>query len=180
MKPEDRLELVQSIGELVVHVVNDILEIQAERDRTNKATDDLPPVLPHQLVKVRGKEFVNILSNHRKHLEQFWDEITIDKIERQHNKLLLAYTTESTLKHAIDKCDQNTSFMTGWAIVEGRFNVLKDFCGGIATVFANTASVEADFSLLSWEKDEYRMSLTDLSLEGIMQCKQFEVLSSLV
>ena len=52
--------------------------------------------------------------------------------------------------------------------------------GGIATVFLNTASVESDFSILSWEKDKYRLSITDLSLEGIMHCKQYEILSLLV
>jgi hypothetical protein len=31
------------------------------------------------------------------------------------------------------------SFETGWAIVQGKFNILRDFCGGIATVPANTA-----------------------------------------
>lgn len=44
-------------------------------------------------------------------------------------------------------------------------------------MFTNTASVESDFSVLGWKKDEYRMSLTNLSLEGIMQCKQFDLLS---
>ena len=57
---------------------------------------------------------------------------------------------------------------------------LRDFCGGIATIFANTATVESDFSVLGWEKDEYRMSLMDVSLEGIMQWKQFDLLSRLV
>jgi hypothetical protein len=33
---------------------------------------------------------------------------------------------------------------------------------------------------LGWEKDTYRLSITDLSLEGIMQCKQFEMLSHLM
>ena len=47
-------------------------------------------------------------------------------------------------------------------------------------VFANTASVESDFSILGWEKDEYRLSLTDLSLEGIMQSKQHELLKLLI
>jgi len=57
---------------------------------------------------------------------------------------------------------------------------LKDFCGGIATVFPNTATVEADFSNISWEKDDFRKSLTYLSLEGILQCKQYDLLSNLV
>ena len=73
----------------------------------------------------------------------------------------------------------NTGFDAGWAIVEGRnLDILKDFCGCLATIFPNTASVESDFS--PWEKDEYRISITDLSLEGVLQCKQFELLSSLV
>ena len=46
-------------------------------------------------------------------------------------------------------------------------------------VFANTASVESDFSILGWKKDEYCLSLMDLSLKGIMQSKQHELLKSL-
>ena len=76
------------------------------------------------------------------------------------------------------------SFRSGWAIVEQlhslEFMVLWDFCGGIASVFPNTATVESDFSILGWEADEYRRSLTNLSLEGIIQCKQFELLNSLL
>ena len=64
--------------------------------------------------------------------------------------------------------------------MEGRFEILRDFCRGIAIVFLNIASVESDFSILGWEKDKYRVSITDLSLEGIMHCKQYDVLSSLV
>ena len=41
-------------------------------------------------------------------------------------------------------------------------------------MFANTASV------LGWEKDEYRLLLSDLSLEGIMQSKQYELLKLLI
>ena len=63
--------------------------------------------------------------------------------------------------------------------MEGRFEILRDFCGGIATVFANTTSVESDFSILGWEKDKFRLSITDLSLEGIMHCKQYVALANL-
>ncbi len=105
---------------------------------------------------------------------------SIDKIEHQHTKLLVAYNSEPLLKSALDNCDKNTTFNAGWEIIEGRFEILKSFCGGIASVFPNTASVESDFLVWKWEKDEFRMSLTDISLEGIMQCKQFEDLSSLI
>ncbi|RQM30257.1 hypothetical protein B5M09_013795 [Aphanomyces astaci] len=47
---------------------------------------------------------------------------------------------------------------------------------GMASVFAKTTSkVESDFSILKWEKDEFRMNLLDLSLE----VKQFKLLGLL-
>ena len=70
-------------------------------------------------------------------------------------------------------------FEDGWAIVGNRFTMLQDFCEGIATAFPNTAAVESDFSVLGWEKDEYRLKLSDLSLEGILQSKQFYLLTLL-
>lgn len=51
---------------------------------------------------------------------------------------------------------------------DSKFNPLKVFFGGLGTVFPGTATVESDFSLINWEKDEYRSWLTDLSLEGIL------------
>src|SRR5204863_2346813 len=104
-------------------------------------------------------------------------------LELQHRELLLLYQHNAILRSEIDKCDHTTSFQSGWAIVEQlyslEFIVLRDFFGGIVSVFPNTATVESDFSILGWEADEYRRSLTNLSLEGIIQCKQFELLNSL-
>ena len=48
------------------------------------------------------------------------------------------------------------------------------------TMFPNTATIEFDFSILKLSKDEHRKSMTDLSLEGVMQCKQFDALSKLI
>ena len=107
----------------------------------------------------------------------------IRKLEFQHHKLLLLYQHNTVLQSEIDKCNHTTSFQSGWTIVEqlhsSEFTVFRDFCGGIASVFSNTATVESDFSILDWEADEYRISLTNLSLEGILQYKQFELLNSL-
>jgi hypothetical protein len=37
----------------------------------------------------------------------------------------------------------------------------------LATVLANTTSVESDFLIMKWELDENRTTLMHLSLEGI-------------
>jgi hypothetical protein len=49
------------------------------------------------------------------------------------------------------------------------------FCGGLANAFANITSVESDFSILKWEKDDFRQSMMNLTLEGIFQAKQHHV-----
>ena len=51
-------------------------------------------------------------------------------------------------------------------------SALKEFCGGMATIFPGTATIESDFSDVNYEKDQYRAALTDMSLEGILHAKQ--------
>ena len=65
-----------------------------------------------------------------------------------------------------------TLFNDAWDVMPHRFNALRAFCGGLATVFANTTSVESDFSILKWELDEFRTTMMHLSVEGIFQAKQ--------
>jgi hypothetical protein len=48
------------------------------------------------------------------------------------------------------------------------------FAGGLASVFPGMSTVESDFSIIGCEKDKYRTSLTDFSLEAILQSKQHE------
>src|SRR5947207_10653375 len=139
LAPELQYKVISMICQLVLGVFDGVLEIQAERDHDNNAFDDIPPTRPHELVKMRGREFGIILSAHIDRLRQFWTEELIINIEHQHSKLVLAYQNDSALKSALDKCDHDTSFEAAWVIVEGRFDTLRDFCGGIATVFVNTA-----------------------------------------
>ncbi len=60
--------------------------------------------------------------------------------------------------------------------MNGRFPHLMTFSGGLATVFPGTAVVESDFSVLKYEKNSFRTSLLDITLEGIMHCKQYDAL----
>ncbi|CAK9208550.1 unnamed protein product [Sphagnum troendelagicum] len=76
------------------------------------------------------------------------------------------------MRGIIDKHNDMTTFNDTWECVLGRFKHLHSFCGGLATILANTTSVESDFSVLKWEMDDNHTALTHLSLEGIFQAKQ--------
>jgi hypothetical protein len=179
---ELRIKIIVMIGQLILQIVDGITDISVERTSTNRSSDDeLPATLPHELVKLRGRDFTTLLARHLNHLKQIWTEESIAELEHQHRQLLVMYEHDATLKSILGRCDGNTSFEEGWAIVEGqKLDRLRDFCGGLASIFPNTASVESDFSILGWEMDSHRMSLMDVSVEGIMQCGQWEILVNLI
>jgi hypothetical protein len=94
-----------------------IFEIQAEQASRNYASDSLPPTLPHELAKIRGSAFGEILLVHVDHLRQFWSEESIADIEDQHKRLVRAYQNEPILQSKLDKCNHNTLFKVGWSSV---------------------------------------------------------------
>jgi hypothetical protein len=49
----------------------------------------------------------------------------------------------------------------------------------LATAFLNTATVESDFSMVKWEKNDTCTSLTSVALADIMHAKPFELLKAL-
>jgi hypothetical protein len=112
-------------------------------------------------------------------LEHFFsDDDIVDLIADEQKALILQYRTDDSLKLAIDSSpDQrsgNTSFAEAWSVLgDDGYQNLNAFCGGLATLFPGTCSVESDFSVLRWEKDSFRKSLSDFGLEAILQAKQF-------
>ena len=136
-----------------------------------------PPVLPNQLVKLRGFEFNEIVSEQE---ERIGIPEIVERIQNEHRQLLLAHRANETLQKAIEDSNDATSFEKGWESVgNARFPALQKFCGGLASVFPGTASVESDFSLVNYEKDQYRSKLSDFSLEGILHAKQMETVGKI-
>ena len=41
------------------------------------------------------------------------------------------------------------------------------FYGGLANAFANITSIESDFNIMKWEKNDFRQSMMNMMLEGI-------------
>jgi hypothetical protein len=95
--------------------------------------------------------------------------------------MLLAYQREQTLKACFDKCTGCSTFDDAWNWVKETWNLLRekstllrDFAGGLSTVFPSTAAVESDFSLIKWGKDEFRSALTDCFLQGTLHCIEYK------
>jgi hypothetical protein len=96
----------------------------------------------------------------------------IDMIEVEQRDLIKWYNNDQHIKQIIDLYKHMVSYNEVWDKITVPFNQLCQFCGGLTTMFPNTTLIELDFSILKWEKDNNRSSMTDLTLEGIFQCKQ--------
>ena len=177
---QDKTDAVHEIAMYAISLITGLMSVKAERDSANGALErDAPPVLPAQLVKLRHGAFVqDVLEPYRNHIAKFWTPELIDQIEEDHRDLLKFYGSDQVLRAAIDQHDINTTFDQAWDCAPGRFAHIRAFCGGLATVFANTTSVESDFSILKWELDEFRTSMMHISLEGVFQAKQRALLES--
>jgi len=148
--------------------VQGILAIQAKCDSSNEAALNFIPHVMSFLVEMAPCDFINsVFDPYQNQLVKFWPDEKFDLIERHQQELFNAYKREPSSKLLIDKQDHTTFFNTGWDDMKGRFEHLQMFCGGLANAFANTTSVESDFSILKWEKDDFRQSMMNLMLEGI-------------
>lgn len=160
----------------MLELIDGVKSIVAERNSRNEANSTVPPVLPHELVMIRGQDFMGIVREQRARLLSRMSISQVDHIEQEFGDLLKAYRSEPAFKATLKGCDETTSFEDGWLCTGGRFALLRDFCGGLATVFPGTATVESDFSIVKYVKDDFKTQLTDLSLEGILHAKQFKQL----
>ena len=181
--PEDEVkQLVVATAKLFVETAHGITQIVVERDASNNAGSELPPVLPKQLMQIDLRAFMNMVARQRPRLKIRMSESEIEEIGVQFASMKRAYREEPGFRNAVDACDDiKSDLVAGWAAggAADRFGAVREFCGSLASVFPNTATVESDFSIIGWEKDVYRKRLTDFSLEGILHCKQFSRLRAL-
>ncbi|RHY15788.1 hypothetical protein DYB32_010719, partial [Aphanomyces invadans] len=182
----EQSQVFRTIGLFAISITDGIRQVEAERDPMNNPSIELaPPIMPHDLVKMRPVTFISeVLEPRKPQLEATsWTADQINTAETDHRDLIKAYNKEPATKAIIDKHDHLKSFNDAWDEVAGRgvkYLQLRRLCAGLATVFPNSASFESAFSILKWEKDEFHTSMLDLSLEGIFHAKQFELLDSIM
>jgi hypothetical protein len=64
-------------------------------------------------------------------------------------------------------------FNAAWSVpgIKEKYPNLMDSVGGLATVYCNGGVVELDFYILKYEKDQFRIPTSNLTLHGILACK---------
>ncbi|KAI0563857.1 hypothetical protein FGB62_33g1115 [Gracilaria domingensis] len=174
----ERNSVFRLLGVLFTNAYIRISEVRAQRDERNAPSSALiPPVLPSQLHNLRPKEFNKLVKERRGRLANCYGAEHAFELEREFVRFRRYVSNSPTAMSDISRTTvgetyRSSKFSTAWLPFKTHFPILHSFVGGLASVFPGNSSVESDFSVMNWEKDEYRQSLTDISLEGIRQAKQ--------
>ncbi|KAH6582639.1 hypothetical protein BASA60_001826 [Batrachochytrium salamandrivorans] len=91
-------KLVPAVARLFVKATNGIQSIVSERDAQNNAGDELPPVLPKQLVKLDMQAFSVIVTGHKPQLQLRMLASEINQIGVDFNALLRTYREDNAFK----------------------------------------------------------------------------------
>ena len=167
-----RSKLLDDIASLIFDIVEGFIDCVALRDDHNNGIDNpAPPAHPSELVTLKGRDVAQ-----KERLDA-----SFDKIGLQFRALCTEYRTEESLQTAIDSCEHTSSFDSAWSEqgLIGRFDELARFVSSLTSPFTNTAPVASDFSIIKFRKDVFNKSLTDYSLEGFLQFKQYDMLMRL-
>lgn len=182
---------VASIATSLVDLVEALAAMTADKERASSddhepdappSADALPPVLPHELAQLSGREFAALLARHDAPLRACFSDEELDGIDQEHQALRRASAKDKTLQAALSQCTDETPFEHAWSLTAGRFRALERFAGGLATVFATptaviSSSVSTDVSAAAVCALDSRM---DGALEATLHAQQWHHLQRLV
>ncbi|KAJ2427051.1 hypothetical protein GGF41_001826 [Coemansia sp. RSA 2531] len=96
------------------------------------------------------------------------------QVEHAHAEMVAVFEERGLVKTVISSQTDEMPFDKAWEQLGRDYPLLCNFVGGIATIFANSGTIESDFSKLNRIVNLHRRSLTDLSLEGSLQAEYYE------
>ena len=136
----------------------------------------MPPVLRKNLVDFTRAQFGDLIFSQRIRLLTLYTQNDLIGLENEFKRFKQQLSTEHDFCEMMQQMDDYISFDDAWSTISSRYPLLCNLFGGLASIFPGTSKVESDFSIIGYEKDDYRTSLTNFSLEAILQCKQYELL----
>ena len=190
LSDDERDSIITTVGEFALILVTRINDICAQRTTLNDAdrSSDFP-VLPSQLLEMQINIFNKLLLEHQhkmnasglsasqvsQEFKTFLNDVSLSENLQDAFKDRLT-TSDATISQSDTSKAVTEEFDDFWKIIDGKYKSLQIFCAGLATTFANTASVESDFSLIGMEMTDQRSSMTDFTMAAILQTKQYDKL----
>jgi hypothetical protein len=143
-----------------------VSNIVVERNSENNANDALPAVLPLDC-SMDTRLFTAPLVQQQRRLQQRFSEEDSERIDERFRNPRIVVKEESGLARILKEKQARSvvsSFEdSGSPLIGRKYDDLRNFCGGVASVTPGTATVESDFSIINWTKKPSSQSLTYFS-----------------
>uniref|UniRef100_A0AAV1UC97 Transposase n=1 Tax=Peronospora matthiolae TaxID=2874970 RepID=A0AAV1UC97_9STRA len=170
------------ITESVAHFVADLtsrIAVIAQEGQHYCAGDagvrvNVPIVTPLGVCEMGEEAFFKTICEQQPRLRETFSDDEIKAIRIDYKEFILAVVREPILGGVLRKHDRDTDVSFAWSCFDGRFRMLQTFFGGLASVIPDTSAgnLSADLTCLSWDKPDYRQTMVDFALEGILHVKQ--------
>jgi len=189
LSEEEKVQVVQDVANLYLIPGVEFDKMVAERDAEgngiNPSHSTLPHILPESVVRFKDAKFIKLFNSHKEQIRSFYGDNEVDgdsALYKLFKDFKRTYKNDDVVRRRVQanrSSEKTLTFNEAWDGLPAIFLPLRNFFAGFATVFPNTATIESDFSILSYEKGDYRQSLTDISIGGIMHSKQCEEIKHL-
>lgn len=174
----ERLHISKSVAHFAVDLIAGVATIA--QDGRHYCAEDVgvlvnpPCVMPIEVFEMGKEAFMKVLSSQQERLRESFGEEDIKAIERDFDDFAVAVEREPILNGVLKKHGRETDVSFAWSCLNGRFRMLQEFVGGLACVVPEAAAgtLASDLSLLNWEKPDYRQTMVDFALEGILHARQ--------
>ncbi|KAF1774098.1 RlpA-like double-psi beta-barrel domain [Phytophthora cactorum] len=166
-------------GPLAIEVFDTLGAVERLHGR-HYCTEDVgvhvnPPIaMPIEVCEMGQEAFLQILSEQEPRLRETLSDDDIKTIQSEYEEFVLAVNREPILSGVMKKHDRDTDVSFAWSCVNGRFRRLQEFVGGLVSVVPDMSAgtLASDLTRLNWEKPDYRQTMIDFALEGILHAKQ--------
>ncbi|RLN96015.1 hypothetical protein BBJ28_00010451 [Nothophytophthora sp. Chile5] len=174
----ERLHIAKSVAHFAVDLIAGVATI-AQEGRHYCAEDvgvlvNPPSVMPIEVFEMGQEAFLKVLYEQEPRLRETFSDDEIKAIQSEYEEFVMAVKCEPILGGVLKKHGRETDVSFAWSCVNGRFRTLQEFVGGLASVVPeiSAGTLAADLSWLNWEKPDYRQTMVDFALEGILHAKQ--------
>ena len=158
----------------VLQLLNGVHAIVLEVNHNGASS--IPPTTPLDYIKCSSHEFNESIKQFEVRFTKAYGPTGFRALSDERNELCHRYRNEVTFKKELDRCNSYETFSDKWNSAANSFPFLLQFASGLNAIMGGSHSVESDFSLLKFTKNEQKSQMTNIALEGQMQSKQFKLL----
>ena len=158
----------------VLQLLNGVHAIVLEVNHNGASS--IPPTTPLDYIKCSSHEFNESIKQFEVRFTKAYGPTGFRALSDERNELCHRYRNEVTFKKELDRCNSYETFSDKWNSAANSFPFLLQFASGLNAIMGGSHSVESDFSLLKFTKNEQKSQMTNIALDGQMQSKQFKLL----